>query len=285
MALAVNVWFHLIGAVTLFGIWAAAGPHTGRDAAFARLNLRFEVWWASRVLGWAQGLFRMKSEVENPEAVGPGPIILFSRHASILDVLLPMIHVAGRHGLHLRYVIKRELLWDPCVDSFGHREPTAFVERGTQHHGPQIELVGRLMRALGPDDGVVIFPEGTRFTKRKQARVLESLESKNPASYARAKRLRHVLPPHLGGPLEILARNECADVVFCAHTGLEGANHFKDLLDGSLLDQTLRIRFWRVPFRDIPPEGPGRIDWLFDEWDRVDAWIDARLAGVGSPAN
>lgn len=274
LALAFNVWFHVAGAIALLGIWLLAGPHTGATERFARWNLRFEVWWANAVFGWAMRLFRMRLRVEHGEVAGPGPVILFPRHASILDVLLPVIIVGGQHGLHLRYVMKRELLWDPCIDSFGHREPTAFVRRGTRDHAPEIAAVGRLMRGLGPHDGVVLFVEGTRFTPQKQQRVLRSIQRKDPASYERARRLRHVLPPHLGGPLEVLARNDGADVVFCAHTGLEGANHFKDLLDGSLLDAEVRVRLWRVPAEEIPRDRLGRIKWLYDHWDRVDAWID-----------
>jgi hypothetical protein len=165
------------------------------------------------------------------------------------------------------------LLWDPCIDAFGHREPTAFVRRGTKDHAPEVAAVGRLMRALGSHDGVVLFPEGTRFSEAKRERVLSSLRKKDPASHDRASRLRHVLPPHLGGPLEVLARNEGADIVFCAHTGLEGANHFADLFSGSLLDTVVRVRFWRVPFRDIPTDRLARIAWLYDQWERVDEWI------------
>jgi hypothetical protein len=50
-----------------------------------------------------------------------------------------------------------------------------------------------------------------------------------------------------------------ADVVVCAHTGLEGAGSFWSLLDGALVGVTLRVCFWRVPFAEIPIEREARI--------------------------
>ena len=262
LALGVNILFHVLGVVAFLVI-----P--------PRQYLAFEVWWARSVFGAAETLFGMRTRVTGLDALGEGPIILLSRHASILDVLLPYIHVAGRCRMHLRFVMKRELLWDPCIDLLGHREPSAFVRRGGSKHAPEIAAVGRLMNRLGTD-GVVLFPEGTRFTKAKQERFLRSLARKDPESYEQAKTLRHVLPPHLGGVMEVLDRNPGADILFCAHTGLEGANHFKDLLSGALLDQEIEVHFWRCPFADVPTERSARIRWLYSWWHRIDEWISRR---------
>jgi 1-acyl-sn-glycerol-3-phosphate acyltransferase len=98
---------------------------------------------------------------------------------------------------------------------------------------------------------MLIFPEGTRFTPEKLERAIASLaRSRVPHLAERARTFRHVLPPRLGGPLALL--EECAgtDVVFCTHIGFEGTTTFREL--------------W---------EGVGRIDWLYGEWARVDAWI------------
>jgi hypothetical protein len=37
----------------------------------------------------------------------------------------------------------------------------------------------------------------------------------------------------------------------------------------------IRVRFWRVPYAEIPTGRDARIDWLFDHWARIDDWIEA----------
>jgi 1-acyl-sn-glycerol-3-phosphate acyltransferase len=200
-----------------------------------------------------------------------------SRHASLLDVLLPVVFVSARHDLVPRYVAKRELLWDPWVDLAGHRLATAFVRREGSAHDQDVAAVASLARDLGPRDALVIFPEGTRFTEAKRARVLASLARKDEAAFARASRLKNLLPPHPGGPLSVLERARGADVVFCAHTGLEGTNHLRDLLAGSLIGATVRVRYWRVAARDVPTDAEEQLEWLWQWWERLDAWIESHL--------
>ena len=130
------------------------------------------------------------------------------------------------------------------------------------------------MDDLGPRDGVAIYPEGTRFTPSKRERILAKLATRaEPDLLARARRLQHVLPPHVGGPLGLLERNRGADVVLCAHTGLEAAGSPSDLLGGQLVGTTVRVRFWRVPHADIPREKGARVSWLYQQWQRVDDWL------------
>jgi 1-acyl-sn-glycerol-3-phosphate acyltransferase len=128
--------------------------------------------------------------------------------------------------------------------------------------------------ALG-DDGILIYPEGTRFTPEKREKILASIAKKHPERFQAASALKNVLPPHLGGPLALLERNERegADVVVCAHTGLEGTRDLRHFLNGSMLGAAIRVKFWRVPFAEIPLEREARIAWLYAWWTRVDSWI------------
>ncbi len=64
------------------------------------------------------------------------------------------------------------------------------------------------------------------------------------------------------------------DVVFCAHTGLEGASHFADLAAGSLIGKTVKVRLWRVPAERVPWAGAERHAWLEGWWQTIDEWID-----------
>ena len=134
------------------------------------------------------------------------------RHASIVDNLLPALFVAAPHGLRLRYVLKRELLSDPAIDIAGGRLPNCFVRRGADDAEAEIARVRALAAGLGPDEGVLIYPEGTRFTAAKRERAIE----RQP----RAAELRNVPPPRPGGTLAVMETG--ADVVICAHHGLDG---------------------------------------------------------------
>jgi 1-acyl-sn-glycerol-3-phosphate acyltransferase len=215
--------------------------------------------------------------------VRQGPFLLFLRHASIGDTVLPAVYIGDRHGIMLRYVMKRELLWDPCLDIVGNRLPNYFVQRGSGDSAREIAAMQRLLEELGPRDGVLIYPEGTRFSREKRDRLVARLRGAAPARLlAVAEQLRHTLPPRLGGPLGLLARNPGLDAVFCAHTGFEGAATFGDLVAGSLIGREVRVTFWRVPFAQIPKEHSGRAEWLFDHWRRIDEWIEAV---AGSPAD
>jgi 1-acyl-sn-glycerol-3-phosphate acyltransferase len=265
----------LTGVLAAFGLWLVSGVWAGASrVAFLQRNVALQSWWANALYRGAERVFTLRTLVEGDSEITPGPILVFIRHVSQADTLLPVVYVTRRHGIALRFVLKRELLWDPCLDIVGNRLPNVFVQRGSGESAREIAAVQRLMDDLGPRSGVLIYPEGTRFTPAKRARALEKLGTHaNRALVARASRLRHVLPPHTGGPLGLLERNPGVDAVFCAHSGLEGAGTPRDILAGALVGSTVRVRFWRVPHAEIPVTADARVDWLYGQWQRIDDWI------------
>jgi 1-acyl-sn-glycerol-3-phosphate acyltransferase len=274
LALEANLTLHAAGLAAMAGAWLLGGRWAGVDPERERrLDQRVQVLWAQLAWSLSARLYSMKLVVDGDDCVEPGPVLLFSRHASLIDTLIPLLVLSGRHGLRLRYVVKRELLWDPCIDALGHRWPTAFVRRDT---GDPRETahVARLLDGVGERDGIVLFPEGTRFSDEKRARILASLRRTHPEAYERGERLRHVLPPHPSGPLTLLHQAPALDVVFCAHTGLEGASQFRNLLSGALLGRTVRVHLWRVRRADIPVGRDAQLAWLQEQWERVDRWIE-----------
>jgi 1-acyl-sn-glycerol-3-phosphate acyltransferase len=267
----------VVGVVAAFVAWLASGVWAGGDRArFVRWNLALQHWWGPALYWGGARIFGFRTEIEGAEQVRTGPMIVFVRHVSTVDTVLPVTFLSRPSGLQLRYVLKAELLWDPCLDIVGHRLPNYFVRRDSGAGAREVAAIRLLTDGLGPRDGVLIYPEGTRFTARKRARILERLAAAgDTAAYERAAALRSVLPPRLGGVLALLEGNRGADAVFCAHTGLEGAGSFWSLLGGGLIGVTVRVRFWRVPFVEIPPERQARIRWLYDHWRRVDQWVEA----------
>jgi 1-acyl-sn-glycerol-3-phosphate acyltransferase len=261
----------LIGVAVSFWLWVAniVWPGRGRER-YIGWNYRLQWWWAGTLFRCAARIFNIRVEIEGEDQLGRGPVIVFIRHASVADTLLPAMFISRQHKIRLRYVLKRQLLWDPCLDIVGNRLPNCFVRRGSG----ESQSVQNLMEGLGSRDGILIYPEGTRFTTSKRERTLQRLAEKDPDGiYARAAALQNVLPPRLGGALALLDRNEAADVVFCAHSGLDGIVDLRDFLRGSAVGLVIRIKFWRVPFSAIPAGRAERIEWLFRQWERVDDWV------------
>jgi 1-acyl-sn-glycerol-3-phosphate acyltransferase len=280
------LWVYLAaeigGLAVLAALWITSLG--GRRRAWLRdMTWRLQQLWAGVLLGAVRVLFRVRLEVAGDDAVAPGPVIVLIRHTSIADTLLPANLVARPHRIHLRYVLKRELLSDPCLDVAGRRLPNYFVRRGTGE-AQEVERVRALAHDLGTDDGVLIYPEGTRFTPERRARAIARIAERDPRLAARAERLRHLLPPRLGGVGALLDGAPDADVVVIAHHGFDGLRLISDIWRGGLVGLVVRVCIKRVPRSMVPEAGPARVDWLYDLWKDVDDWLDAQFAAAGERA-
>lgn len=272
-------WIYLgaecLGLVALGGLWViTAGGRLNRlliDGTSA-----IQRWWAGSLFYTVRRAFDLRFEVEGADVISPGPVLVFMRHASIVDNLLPSAFITAPHRIKLRYVLKQELLSDPALDVAGSRLPNYFVDRGSTDSAAEVAEVGRLGEGLGIHEGVLIYPEGTRFTVERRAKVLERLKDSNPSLHSRALKMTSVLPPRLSGPLALLDAEPPADVVIAAHAGLDGFSHIRDILGGGLVGSTIRLRFERFRHGDIPEEPSQRADWLIDRWADVDGWIRSR---------
>jgi len=269
------LWWFLVGdllGLTRVLLIRACG--LGRDTPTRRWRLyRLRMWWANWHLAGVRRLFGLALEVEGQELAGPGPAIVLMRHASIIDNTLPDVLIARPHRIGLRFVVKRELRMIPTLDLGGEVIPTSFVRRGSGDTARELEQLRKLAIDLGPDEAVLIYPEGTRMTPRKLARAKEIVAERQPELAERVARFEHVLPPRLGGPLTALREAPHADVVLCAHVGFDGFVSVGDVWRGGLLRTTIRARFWRCPAASIPTDDDARTDWLYDRWLEVDAWV------------
>jgi 1-acyl-sn-glycerol-3-phosphate acyltransferase len=260
-------------------LWLATHVSGAARARSDAWHHALQAAWAGALFAGIRRLFGLRLAQEG-DAPGPGPLLVFMRHASLADTLLPALLLSRRHGLRLRYVMKRELLFDPCLDVVGNRLPNVFVRRESAQSEREIAAVEALARGLGRGEGVLIYPEGTRFSPERRERRLERIAASGDAArLERARRLRHVLPPRTGGPLALLDAAPDADVLVVAHVGLEGVTHFRDAWRGSLIGRSIRVVFWRVPRALVLGDRTKRVEWLLDLWERVDAWIDAQHAG------
>ncbi len=270
-----------VGIVIAFFLWVLALVRRPGIDTFRSWNFRLQQNWGATLLRVGQTAFKFRYEVSGQEHVAPGPIILALRHSSLADTVLALAQISKPHNIVLRYVLKRPLLLDPCLDIVGQRLLNHFVLKGEKSKA-QVEGVAQLAEGLGPQDGVLIYPEGTRFTALKREQHLARLERrKHQDELEFARSLQHVLPPIRAGLNALLDRSQAArqpaDVLFCAHRGFEGSATFGDLLSGSLLGQTVKIHFWRIPASDVPTDRDKREGWLQHQWTRMDRTVD-RLA-------
>jgi 1-acyl-sn-glycerol-3-phosphate acyltransferase len=144
--------------------------------------------------------------------------------------------------------------------------------------------VRELAHGLGTDDGVVIYPEGTRFTPERRVREIARIAERDSRLGARAERLRHLLPPRLGGVGALLDGAPDADVLVIAHHGFDGLQLISDIWRGGLVGLVVRVRLTRVPRAMVPETGPARLDWLYELWQDVDDWLEQRFARAGERA-
>lgn len=279
------LWAYLaaevVGLLALAALWAASLGGL-RGAWLRERTWRLQRAWTGALLGAMKSIFGLRLEASGIDAAGPGPTIVLIRHASLLDTLLPAQLVSRPHGMWLRYVLKRELLADPCLDVAGRRLPNYFVRRGTGE-AIEKERVRDLARGLGGDEGVVIFPEGTRFTPARRRREIDRLAAHDPALAERAERLGHLLPPRTGGVLALLEGAPEADVVLIAHHGFDGLRVVSDIWRGGLVGLHVRVRITRVPRAAVPSGERERAAWLYDLWQDADDWL-AGLASAGTAA-
>ena len=237
---------------------------------YLRMNFELQCWWASGIFDTLLSLYNAEIVVTGLETTeGQGPAIVISRHVSSADSLIPTKFISKRQKRPLRFIMKRELLWDPCLDIVGHRLPNVFVDR--KDRDDAISQIQALTHNLSSDEGIVLFPEGTRFTSKRQSSIRESLARKGETEALHyAEGLHHTLPPRPAGFTALLRSVPNCDLMLCAHSGLEVVHDISALLSGELVGKKISIHFWRIPAKDIPIEDEAQKVWLNEIWSSMD---------------
>ncbi|QKW33247.1 1-acyl-sn-glycerol-3-phosphate acyltransferase [Actinomadura sp. NAK00032] len=295
--------------VVLFPVAFAVTSLTGRGRWRARRLLWFALAWGTResaavlacgllwlrrrtrddrhydvirryvagLYGTAQRHLGLRVEITGEGAEPPGdrPLIVLSRHAGPGDALLLVHHLLTDYRRRPRVVMKAQLQLDPCIDIAANRMPNVFVTPG----GGAVDDIGRLAAGLGPRDALLIFPEGGNFSPARRRRAIRRLARLHRTDEAaRAAAMPNLMPPRPGGVLAALDAAPDADVVFVAHTGLDDMATVGDIWRRIPLTAPVHARWWRIPAEDVPDGRDARVDWLYREWERADAWIGENRA-------
>jgi 1-acyl-sn-glycerol-3-phosphate acyltransferase len=257
-------WLESIG-VTIAGLLWLSGQRSHRGRHY-----RLQRWWAASVMRTLQTTTGIDVAVTGAEAFSSGPTIMLCRHASLADSLVSAWVITSLARRQPRYVLKRELLGDPCLDVVGHRVPNYFLDRGAADSSVELAAVTALSTGMTADDVAVIFPEGTRASATKRTRAIERIAERDPARAARLGNLQHLLPPRPAGSAALLAGCPQADVVLAWHIGFDGLDTFGGILR-HLGRKPPLVQFVakRVPRSEVP-SGVEFAEWLDQQWLHID---------------
>lgn len=271
-------WLYLLGEV--WGLFVLGVTSLLPRAKAVKATYRLQARWAAWNFRAVRFIFGLDFIADGQESVAPGPVILLSRHASLIDTLLPSWFVTRQLGITVRYVLKKELLLDPALDVAGNRLTNHFVDRGAVDNERDLEAIRELGSNLSQDEAVLIYPEGTRFSEQKRDRYLKRFTQRRGRVAEIASTLRGVLPPRPGGTLALLEAST-ADVVVLAHRGLEGFARVKDMWKGGIVGSRIDVVFRRIARGEIPEGRTDRVAWLFETWRDVDTWVTGEEPVVG----
>jgi 1-acyl-sn-glycerol-3-phosphate acyltransferase len=261
--------------VVLYWYWVLSGFGLAlRTPRFQRRHYQLVGWYLEVLYREAVRVLRLRIEVEgpHPDEYLNRPLVVCSRHAGPGDSFLLAHALVNWYRREPRIVLTENLQWDPALDIVLNRLPNRFIRGG----GAALQRrITELATALDHDDAFLIFPEGGNFTERRRLAAIERLRRRGLEDMARrSEAMRHVLAPRPGGLTAALAAAPEADVVWVAHAGLDQLYTLADVWRELPLDQTVRMRWWRVPVEEVPRTAEEQVEWLYQWWECIDAWID-----------
>ncbi|HVE91065.1 MAG TPA: hypothetical protein VNE62_02020 [Actinomycetota bacterium] len=274
----------VVGFAAMFVLWVGSGFGLWmRSERVQAWHYAFMAWWLRTTDRFARWLFRLRIHIEDPPAPRPGPVLVFSRHAGPGNSLLLIGTILVGYGRRPRIVMLSKLQWEPLYDVMLNRVPNRFIRHDPSRREIYLEAIADLARGMGDQDAFVLFPEGKDFTPRVRRRAIEYLRRKGHGRAAdRAEGMKRVLPPRHGGVMAALESAPDADVVFVAHSVLEDLGTLKQLWSSIPLDHPVHSRYWRLPAAEVPKGEEQLIEWLYQWWERIDAWIQDHAVARGA---
>lgn len=263
------LWLETFGLVGAAGIWVSG---QGRNH---RANYALQRWWAKRLIAALRSTCGLKIEVEGVEHISDGPLICLGRHASLGDALVSAWIFGSLAKRFPRYVMKKELLFDPCLDVVGQRIPNYFVDRGSAAVRQELTGIRAMASNMGERDVAVIFPEGTRTNDEKRIGLVARLERRAPERHAKLIGLKRLLPPRSAGASVLLEEIPDGDVVVMWHVGFDGLDTFAGVRRRIAHAEASAKVVLELHQRNSVPGGDGFEAWLDDRWLEIDAKVVA----------
>jgi 1-acyl-sn-glycerol-3-phosphate acyltransferase len=270
-------WLEAAGIIVATVLWCIG------QAGNLRAHFALQRWWARNLIAALRVTTGLRIDVEGADRARGGPFVALCRHASLADSLVSAWVFGSLAGLRPRYVLKKELSLDPCLDIVGRRLPNWFVDRGSTRVAREMEGIEQMARGLGPGEIAVIFPEGTRTSDAKRHRELARLATRHPERHARLAGLVRLLPPKPAGSAALLAAVPDADVLTVWHTGFDGLDTFGGILRALRRPVSARVVVEAHP-RATVPAGEDFVRWIDGQWVRMDGVVDAGMSAMADDA-
>jgi 1-acyl-sn-glycerol-3-phosphate acyltransferase len=261
------LWLETFGVTGAALIWVTGQGHNHRA------NYALQRWWAKRLIRSLRITCGLTIEVEGVEALPIGPLICLGRHASLGDALVSAWIFGSLAKRFPRYVMKKELLFDPCLDVVGQRIPNYFVDRGSAAVRQELTGIRTMASNMGERDVAVIFPEGTRTNDAKRIGLVERLERRAPERHAKMIGLRRLLPPRSAGASVLLEEVPGGDVVVMWHVGFDGLDTFAGVRRRIAHAEPSAKVVLELHQRATVPSGEAFEAWLDDRWLEIDAKV------------
>jgi 1-acyl-sn-glycerol-3-phosphate acyltransferase len=109
--------------------------------------------YARSAIAMTRWICGLRVEVRGP--VPNGPMVVASKHQSLLDVLVLFAAVPEPH-----FVMKRELIWAPVLGLYALRAGSIWIAREKRGEGKT--MLRRLQNKHKGSGQIVIYPQGTR---------------------------------------------------------------------------------------------------------------------------
>ncbi len=279
----VYLTLEIVGMAIAFLTWIASGFGWAiRRPRFIELHyallagiLRVLYWFGSR-------FFSLTVQTEGPWLPGDDgdpdtkeePLVVLSRHAGPGDSFLLVHELLSWEGRRPRIVLKDTLQLDPMIDLLLNRLPMRFVDPAGGDRNAALHAIASLSATMADRDALLIFPEGGNITPERRRRAIDRLRrSGRTAAAERAEAIRFLMPPRPAGVQAALRATPGGQVVVVAHTGLDDLNSPRDIWRELPVSKALTMRWHTVNSREVPTDDDALSDWLFTQWEVMDAWV------------
>ena len=269
----------VFGLFTMLTVWIGSGFGYYMDRPFwVRANLKLCGQYMELITRAIRFFLGFGFEYTFEPFPSDRPMILFSRHAGPGDAFLIMRVIIRDATRQPHFVGAAKLQWDPFLDIIGERLDNHYLLQSPTDPKAELQAITSLAGRLGDNETLCIFPEGGNFTTDRRRRIIESLSAQGRTDrVALAESLKHTLLPRPGGAVAALEGARDAVVLFVGHAGLENLFGFGDLWNAVPLNRSVVAHSWTVLPEDRPADRDGMVAWLFDEWQRLDKWVDNAL--------
>lgn len=265
-------WLETLGIIGAIVLWAV-GQSRNLKANYALQKL-----WTRGVVGALGMTVGLRIEVEGADKLEEGPFIALCRHASLADSVMSAWVFMTASRLRPRYVLKKELKLDPCLDVVGHRLPNYFLDRSSSDVASELQGIEQMAQGLASREIAVIFPEGTRANDVKRRRILERLRERAPERAVKLEKLKYLMAPKTAGVTALLAAVPNAKVVTMWHAGFDGMDSFRGIVQ-HLAKSAVRVHVKVTEHqRATVATGEAFVAWLDEQWCAMDHAVGVKIS-------